>query len=371
MRRNFDRRKFFNTSYIQSGKSHPAPSYYCQKWAVSTTISAVSFAIRQLLGFSDWCVVVVADMKSVRGQNSSSFFQDANFSDQRHVYLTPHQQSALPFSVVSLLPWNHFGRKNVGYLFAVHQGAKMIYDLDDDNILKPGMLPKELPTVCVGTMSDKVVNPYPMFGPKTTWPRGLPLDLVKNTDTRTYSRGWNNSCGHLGILQSLADEDPDVDAIFRLTSPHFPHSFRTRPFPVVIKRGSFAPFNAQATMFNESCFWALLLPVTVHGRVSDIWRGYIAQAIMKHTGHLLAFSSPWVVQKRNPHDILSDFDAEIPLYTQSSSFVKFLRGWKCLEGTVPGCLEALYIDVYERGIIEVEDVNLLQAWLTDLLAIGY
>ena len=30
-------------------------------------------------------------------------------------------------------------------------------------------------------------------------------------------------------------------------------------------------------MHMYSSLWSLLLPVTVHGRVSDIWRGYFAQ----------------------------------------------------------------------------------------------
>ena len=40
----------------------------------------------------------------------------------------------LPF--VDNLPWYSFGRKNVGYLFAISQGAKVIFDFDDDNIIK-------------------------------------------------------------------------------------------------------------------------------------------------------------------------------------------------------------------------------------------
>ena len=34
------------------------------------------------------------------------------------------------------LPWNSFGRKNVGYLFAIARGAQIIFDFDDDNFLK-------------------------------------------------------------------------------------------------------------------------------------------------------------------------------------------------------------------------------------------
>ena len=34
------------------------------------------------------------------------------------------------------LPWQSFGRKNVGYLYAIANGAEVIYDFDDDNVLK-------------------------------------------------------------------------------------------------------------------------------------------------------------------------------------------------------------------------------------------
>ena len=37
---------------------------------------------------------------------------------------------------VASLPWNHFARKNVGYLYAIAHGARLIFDFDDDNELK-------------------------------------------------------------------------------------------------------------------------------------------------------------------------------------------------------------------------------------------
>ena len=46
--------------------------------------------------------------------------------------------------------------------------------------------------------------------------------------------------------------------------------------------GLFAPYNAQATLHMHGALWTLLLPVTVHGRVSDIWRSYCVWT--KHGG---------------------------------------------------------------------------------------
>lgn len=49
----------------------------------------------------------------------------AEYNVEGVTYLTPADQEQLPYRIVSLLPWNHFGRKNVGYLYAVHHGAKV------------------------------------------------------------------------------------------------------------------------------------------------------------------------------------------------------------------------------------------------------
>ncbi len=60
------------------------------------------------------------------------------------------------------------------------------------------------------------------------------------------------------------------------------------------------PYNAQATLHFYDAFWALLLPVTVAGRVSDIWRSYIGQALFKRLDLSLGFlPRPLVVQERN------------------------------------------------------------------------
>ncbi|EWM25625.1 hypothetical protein Naga_101587g1 [Nannochloropsis gaditana] len=75
----------------------------------------------------NWCVVVVGDKKSPPTYDIPS---------DNLVFLSPEEQEALPYHIIPLLRWNHFGRKNIGFLYAMHHGAEMIYDTDDDNILK-------------------------------------------------------------------------------------------------------------------------------------------------------------------------------------------------------------------------------------------
>jgi hypothetical protein len=66
-------------------------------------------------------------------------------------------------------------------------------------------------------------NPYPSLGAPDSpcWPRGFPMDQVQNalawTDDLSNVTNNNNAEDQFGILQSLADFQPDVDAMYRLT----------------------------------------------------------------------------------------------------------------------------------------------------------
>ena len=66
--------------------------------------------------------------------------------------------------------------------------------------------------------SSNVLNPYPFLGcpEPVCWPRGFPLENI--LDVENVNLMCNNDMKtNFGVLQSLADHEPDVDAIYRLT----------------------------------------------------------------------------------------------------------------------------------------------------------
>ncbi len=99
----------------------------CDSWVVVTTIFSPSESVKRAAQLDGWCVVVVADRKTALSYNLSNI-----------VYLSveSQEQLALYYSFIERIPWNHFGRKNIGYFYAILQGAQYIFDLDDDNVLK-------------------------------------------------------------------------------------------------------------------------------------------------------------------------------------------------------------------------------------------
>lgn len=106
----------------------------CDKWVVMTTIFEPTKLSYQLANLEDWCVVVVGDLKGPRNYSMAGVRKQV-------VYLDPGTQSQLPYEIIGHLPWNHFSRKNVGYTYAIHHGASIIYDTDDDNVLATDSIP--------------------------------------------------------------------------------------------------------------------------------------------------------------------------------------------------------------------------------------
>ena len=395
-RRFTDKRKFeffkhqnHPTSSKASGKSP-----VCKRWGVVTTIFEPSEAVRRQVRLEGWCLVVIADKISVKEYNPGWFPGQGN---DAVVYLTPEEQEAMKIPFVDALPWNHFGRKNVGFLYAILHGAEIIWDFDDDNLLKfwlRGAAPPGAPSLdasvpgehnCVNGHMEALLpkehnwptyNPYPKLGAPSlpSWPRGLPLDDIKNPQSfNTTLTSVSVGCSDIAVLQSLAEYQPDVDAIFRFTQPipfWFNRSKEHRP--LIIPTGVFTPYNAQATLHFLSGFFGLFLPVTVNSRVSDIWRSYFAQRLFWDIGAKIGFASrPLVVQDRNGHSHIKDFEGENDLYMKSKQLIMFLGQWKGRGATIVERTEELWIALYEREYIEKNDVMLVQLWLQFLVDIGY
>jgi len=283
------------------------------------------------------------------------------------------------------------GEKNIGFLYAIAHGAKVIYDTDDDNRLKEASIPiagyglsgPEANVTVAQAPLDAGRNELPVFNPYRyfrgtcghVWPRGYPLDHVQRDELRTVKPTYNTTLERPpAVQQFLADEDPDVDAIFRLTR-QLPCSFQGlapgSPDILRIPPNTFVPYNAQATVHLYDAFWGLLLPVTVHGRVSDIWRSYLTQKLLWDIGQSVVFTNPHVIHDRVAHDYLKDFQSEQDLYLKSTAMVNFLSSWSSDAPTLVERLEQLWAALYNRGFVELGDLRLAQAWIRDLLALGY
>ena len=345
-------------------------------WAVVTTIFTVNAAVKLIAtNYPSMGLVVVGDRKT----NHSEW--EAFSALNRNVeYLSPERQLSLGFRMVQFVPWNHFGRKSVGYLYAIKQGATDIFDFDDDNHLTaPIETLDAMETYTVRSNRHHVFNPYPSFEPRNRanatafiWPRGYPLQFIKDDGGATVVPSRHAAAAStIAVHQSLANHDPDVDAVYRMTR-ELPIYFQRRGAKVLPPRGTFVPWNAQAVFVSAPAFFGLLLPITVPGRVSDIWRSYLVTRLLWETNYRVAFTSAIVAQYRNPHSYLADLVDERDLYYKADSVLALLANWT--SGAAP-TLDVAYLALFdlfvERDVLRPSDAQIARAWVDDLKAVGY
>ena len=397
---NSERRYMNFTRQHQNHES--ANSDTCNKWNVVTTIFFPSEAIKRAVQVPGWCTVIVADTKTPDNyvelgglKNMETVLHFLSVKDQQEWLSKEMSASSAVGRFLKAIPYKHFSRKNIGYLYAIINGAKIIFDFDDDNLLPKNSVGSvvgpllaasveeenwhTLPSCRVASVNGNTLNHHHLMGATVagSWARGFPLQHIQNQITKgnVVKEDEEIDIRSIAVLQFCANENPDIDAIHRLVHP-LPMKFETASMenankPLNVPPGIFAPYNAQATLHTYQAFWALFLPFTVPGRVSDIWRAYFAEAIFADLGISITFLPPSIIQDRNDHNYLADMQAELDLYFKSGPLITFLDKWKTSASSIPEKMEQLWIDLYERSYIEINDVKVLQLWLAALIEVGY
>ena len=340
-----------------------------EKWIVVTSINQPTEQCINLSKIQDFKLIVIGDKKSPE-----------DWKLENAIFLNLADQESLNFEIFKSTPKNSYNRKNIGYLYAIMNGAKFIYDTDDDNSplvnisqyfnfdeLDYGLVFKN-----EGAINRRTVNPYAHFGQPTIWPRGFPLSEIQNNHLNEYYVGKRKSSI---IQQGLVNGDPDVDAIFRLTKSRSKKKFElffdgSSP-SVQIPKYLVSPFNSQNTLFSYKAFWSLYLPTTVSFRLTDIWRSYWAQRLMWLIDETVTFRGPSAYQIRNSHSYLKDFEEEKSMYLQTENLIKFLFDWKCSKDKFYDCVVDLSTEMANNGFWEDQEIDSIRKWLGDLNQIGY
>lgn len=323
-----------------------------KKTIVITSIFPPTEAVIAFSVMDDYKVVVAGDKKT-----------PLEWHCHNVEYLSVESQARIGSYLHKVLPYNHYCRKMMGYIYAIAEGAGMIIDTDDDNIPKAnwGFPPFESSFSYIP--EDKgFVNVYQLYTDAHIWPRGLPLDLI----TRKFDleKDLTTSVSKVGMWQGLADEDPDVDAIYRLTD-NTPCYFNQRE-PLVLGPGTISPFNTQNTLVRKELFALMYLPTYVTFRFTDILRSLVAQPIMWLYGYHLGFVDATVIQKRNPHDFMKDFVSEIPMYKHCREVIEITSGAIHAGRSIDANLFSTYEALYKKGIVEEKELEVLTAWLKDI-----
>jgi Protein of unknown function, DUF288. len=421
---NFQQHETFSQKAKITRKFHSDLSLtsYCRRWAVIvvSTDNSTEAIIERVLAMQSWCLVIVADQSTPLVDTEETLVQ----SQQENVgmrrggqvrrgggnlekvfYLSREMQMEWEKvhgsfgKFVRSTPWGHLSRKNVGYLFAIVHGAEYIFDFDDDIHVKLDdhgipldILPTErdnptemkLENVNVIMQGSNVFNHYPIMGASVnqSWARGFPMEHIDNEYTHgkiAYQMDvpFVSPRKDIGVIQFLVDRHPDVNTMHHDKNHPLPDKMTFQfenAHPVLVPTHAYAPYNSRATIHTKNALWATLLPSTVPGGVSDIWRSYFAQCIFADAGIQLIFSPPKVLRKYSNHtdDGQENFvGKEQDLYKKSGALINFLSQWDSTHDNIPDRMRALWIDLYDQGYIRLEDVHAVEAWLGALSEIGY
>jgi hypothetical protein len=273
------------------------------------------------------------------------------------------RQLTLEFESAKVLPVKHYARKNLGYLIAISKGATIIIETDDDNLPLEGFWENRTKRVNAHLLNSKGwVNVYKYFTEAHIWPRGFALENIHDKLPGLE----NQVLVDCPIQQGLADENPDVDAIYRLTLP-LPIIFN-KANSIALGNDSFCPFNSQNTTWFKEAFPLLYLPSHCSFRMTDIWRSFVAQRIAWTCGWPILFHQSTVRQDRNDHNLMNDFREEISGYNNNAQIIQSLNELKLKDGiaNIPSNMILCYEKLIELGFVGQQETVLLKAWLKDI-----
>lgn len=303
-----------------------------------------------------WQFIVVGDVSSPK-----------DFYLENAAYYDIVAQKNLKWNLASLCPERHYSRKNIGYLIAMGNGCNVIVETDDDNIPNSEFwLPRQRLVEGKRIKGKGWVNIYKQFTEEKIWPRGFPLEEIhQSIDNFSICDVKSNTWSP--IQQGLADANPDVDAIFRMTQK-LPITF-AKSNNYYLEKGVWCPFNSQNTTWFSEAFPLLYLPSFCSFRMTDIWRSFVAQRVIWECDWEILFHGATVWQERNQHNLLKDFEQEVPGYINNSRIRMLLdklelkAGIDQITNNMLMCYEEL---VRNKIISDHKELDLLSAWLEDI-----
>jgi hypothetical protein len=298
--------------------------------------------------------IVIGDLKT----------NHQDYKNRELVYLHPTEYEDFG-RFARMLPYNHYSRKNLGYLRAMAMGSRFIFDTDDDTFPKSNFKDFSKDLAFLKITKPATPNVLSLYTGLNIWARGYPLELVQNKSPVLFSQESSNIREQVGIYQSIVEGDPDVDAVFRLTNPDFNQRITFREgLACVFERGVYGQGNTQGTFWVDPKLYHLLyIPSTVSFRFCDILKMYVAQRCMWEYGKLFCYLSPIVYQKRNQHDYMEDFKSEYPMYVSVLRIIDQILPSLELKGD-PSDLLLVYSKLYQEGIVQEREVEIVKEWLS-------
>jgi len=325
-----------------------------KKCVIITTINSTTDTIRKHMDNKEYDVIIVGDKKTPNC-----------YKNENCIYLDLEAQEKFFPKLSQMIPYNHYGRKNFGYLFAIQKGYDIIYETDDDNIPFDNfdnIIQFDDTIKTIQENDSEWINIFKYFTNNSwIWPRGYPLSHIKKHQIPNYT--FENTRKNVSIINGLVENDPDVDALFRLICNHEVDWDKNKK--IIVSNKNICVFNTQNTFWiDHDIFIALLLPCSVSFRYSDILKGLIANILLKCNDKNMAYTSPNVIQIRNEHDLISDLKSEFSMYISNENIIPIIQNGVQNIRNNKEILYRIYENLFDNNIITQLDLDICKEWLT-------
>jgi hypothetical protein len=318
-----------------------------KKCIIITTINNPSEQVIHYSNIPGWKLIIIGDSKT----------DDSKYKFISCVYLGLKEQQKLYPTLYDKIPFNSYTRKMFGYIYAIKNNYDIIYDTDDDNKYMFDLDNFDKKRSKKISINEGFTNIYKVFTDKYIWPRGIPPNHKSINDTPIISNDLKNL--KYSIIQGLVNNDPDVDAFYRINISNTPFFFEKDPnFDVLLDKNSVCPFNSQNTFWiDPEIFYTMYLPTTVTFRYTDILRSLISLFQLWKVDKTIVFTVPTAYQIRNEHNLDDDFESEKPMYESVEKVISLLKN------NHDATLKEVYIILYENGIVKPEELIVIDEWL--------
>jgi hypothetical protein len=317
-----------------------------KKCIVITTINDPTPQILHYSKLKGWDLIIVSDIKT-----NTDAYKSINC-----IYLGLKEQQDLFPTIFDKIPLKSYTRKMFGYLYAIKNKYDVIYDTDDDNKY---IYDIDAPLARHTKISPDpgFVNIYKLFTDGNIWPRGIPYSHPSVATTPSVED--NSSPLVTSVIQGLVNNDPDVDAYYRLNVNDSSFTFEKETnYDIILDKYSVCPFNTQNTFWiDKTMHYAMYLPVSVSFRYTDILRGFVALYQLWKNNKTIKFTNPTAIQERNPHDLNKDYELEVCMYNTAEQVINLLNSNK------NASIEEVYDILYKNNIVQQEEFDTLNEWM--------
>lgn len=349
-----------------------------------------------------WCAVFVASV-------SANPSLECNLRNSRVTWLSTNRMQVLPYLSVTVTPWaSDAGRKNIGYLYALAEGAHVLLDADAmaqyrleelwDSALRPAR-PRSLCRAAPSGSSTGFANLLPLFGLSRSEHRagpvaddGAPVTTCQETDTRggIWGRLIHHAAAPLHVswppvLQSMGCSE--ASAIHPCTPPRPAADFKV----VVTAPSEISPYSAHGSLHrnvNGSLCASMPLPVTVPSSTADVWRSLIAHRVLQrqhphqlrglNSTHTTGFVPSWQsgeTRRSSEHQVGPGYKRSEATDDELNTRLEITSVWRSLQAhpiEALGTCERLTRAVQHLAHVKVlrwPDVTLITAWAKDFTRI--